>query len=159
QFRQSEVFEVKIPFAENKTLGDVFDLSRAFADKVTNLLEPAPGSPNFDTAQQLASRLAGSLGLDPEGTAAHYHPLPKEPPFHVSFNETRASVEAPINFPFDPGPLQGLSADVTGTVGLEANVATEFVFGIDLSPLAPGTPLADHFFIEDASLSGTVQLR
>jgi hypothetical protein len=159
QFRQSSVFAVPIPFAKNKTLGSVLDFAQAFTDKLTGALESSSGTADFGSAQDLARILATALGLDPTIITPNYDPASNELTFHVSFTDTLASVSVPIDLGGDTvGPVSGIGASLSGTVSLRVSVAFDFVFGIDLSPLGADQTLADHFFIDHASVTGTLNL-
>ena len=161
-FGDSGVFGTRIPFTADKTLGDVVDLGRAFTDQLVALLESPDGTPNYSTVQELTQRLVARLGGDP--SRVHYDAATNLLTFDVTLSESFAPAPAAIGFDVGLDPLGDVSSSSTVSVG--GGVTLDVTFGIDLSPLRPDTtpddPLDDdsltnHFFIQDASLTGSAQ--
>ena len=159
-FGDSGVFGTRIPFTADKTLGDVVDLGRAFTDQLVALLESPDGTPNYSTVQELTQKLVARLGGDP--SKVHYDAATNLLTFDVTLSESFAPAPAAIGFDVGLDPLGNVSSSSTVSVG--GGVTLDVTFGIDLSPLRPDTtpedPLDDdsltnHFFIQDASLTGS----
>ncbi len=157
EFRGASVFASGIPFAEGRTLGDLFDLGAVVNNRLIRPLgSESPGEPSFASAQELADRLATIFGLDASDVAANFDPATRNLTYHVRFSDDLPAVSAPVRFGFDLGALAGLSS--SATVSLGASAGFEFTFGINLTPVAEGQTLADKFFIQDASVNGTATL-
>ena len=67
QFKDTPVFETKIPFTKNTTVGDALDVGTAFAERVLNVLQDENGVPTFTSAQEFADRLQEAFGSDRVG--------------------------------------------------------------------------------------------
>jgi hypothetical protein len=152
-FRQAEVFDTAIPFT-GATLGDVLDFATALDQKVIQPLTGAGGGAGFAGAQQLAETLATALGLDPSFIDAHYDPATHEVKYHVKLGTNLAPRAVPLNFSADLGPLGGVTT--TSQLTLDAGLAADFTFGINLSP-GPLSPQG-RFFIQGATLKGDLSL-
>src|SRR3990170_2745456 len=135
-FRDSSIFDTRIPFTQDKTLGDVLDFATAFADRITDQLEavppgePAgtPKEPNFETIQDLAAKLASSLRSDQSAINANYDAATHELTFRVGFTKPLASLSLPIDLGLDLGALGGITT--SSTLGLDATVSGGLTFGI-----------------------------
>ena len=157
------MFGTHIPFTADKTLGDVVDLGRAFTDQLVGLLESPDGTPNYATVQDLTQRIVARLGGDP--SHVRYDATTNLLTFDVTLSELFAPAPAAIAFDVGLDPLGKISSSSQVNVG--GGVTLDVTFGIDLSPLradtTPDNPLDDdsltnHFFIQDASLTGSAQV-
>jgi hypothetical protein len=162
-FGDAGVFGTHIPFTADKTLGDVVDLGRAFTDQLVGLLESPDGTPNYATVQDLTQRIIARLGGDP--SHVRYDATTNLLTFDVTLSELFAPAPAAIAFDVGLDPLAKISSSSQVNVG--GGVTLDATFGIDLSPLradtTPDNPLDDdsltnHFFIQDASLTGSAQV-
>src|SRR5205085_1728417 len=150
QFRDTSVFQVKVPFT-GLTLGKLLDLRQAFLARVRPLLESSPGTPSFNTAQELAEQLVGLIGGDP--TAVHYDPTTHLLTYRIQFTETFSSPQTDLNFDASLGSVANIQSDTK--LNVSAGVRLNLTFGVDLSPLQPDTTPSDpsdddsvarHFF-------------
>ena len=124
---------------------------------VEKLLD-AEGNPTFHTVQEFAEKLATILGLDPSLIGANYDPATKLLTFHLSFEQALIGVSAPLSLGFDLS--EGLADFNASTdASIDANIAFDFGFGVDLNyDPSGGDDLADYVFIDDASISGSMDL-
>lgn len=155
-FRDSSVFDTRIPFTRGTTLGEVFDVESAFVERVIARLESSPGTPAFSTAQQLAEQLAAGLGIEPSVVDGKYNCLSDELSFHVRLHHEFAAESIPIDFSVHAGTLAELTT--SSTLDLEAEVTLEFDFGIDLSAGLSTDNLTDRFFVDDVAFDGELNL-
>jgi Ca2+-binding RTX toxin-like protein len=132
-FKGSAALSTKLPFT-SKTVGDVLDLEQAFTDKLYKFLEPSPGEAAFNTAQELATKLATTLGLSPSVIGAKYDANTKELTFHIKISDAFAPATLPVDLGLSLGALAGLST--SSTLGVSATAGIEFTFGVKLT--APG---------------------
>ena len=107
QFRDSSVFQKKVPFT-SLTLGGLLDLRQAFLARVRSLLESSPGQASFSTAQELAQQLVGLLGGDP--SAVRYDPASHLLTYAVQFTHVFESSETPIAFGANLGRVAGIES-------------------------------------------------
>ena len=124
-------------------------------DKFADLLADPndPNVPAFTDAQSLADLLAATLGLDPSVIQANYDGEANELTYHVSLSDSFATADVPVDLGIDLSPVGSLSTSSTFKLG--ATAGADFTFGFNLNDLAEGESLADHFFIENATLSGS----
>ncbi|MBL8533161.1 MAG: hypothetical protein JNL33_04830, partial [Betaproteobacteria bacterium] len=133
---------------------DLDDTSAATG--VAKLLD-ASGNPTFTTAQEFAERLASILGLDPSVIGAHYDAATKQLTFHLRIAQTLVDVSSPLELNFDLE--SGLADfDASTNASVDANFTFDFGLGIDLDFDPATEDLADHVYIEDAQLNGTLNL-
>jgi Ca2+-binding RTX toxin-like protein len=149
--------QIPIPLT-SKTLGDAVDFGAAMTDKFADLLADPndPNAPAFTDAQSLADLLAAKLGLDPSVIQAKYDAEANELTYHVSLSDSFATADVPLNLGIDLSPVGSLTT--SSTFKLAATAGADFTFGFNLNGLAESESLADHFFIENATLSGSANL-
>ncbi|HEX7094893.1 MAG TPA: hypothetical protein VF183_03360, partial [Acidimicrobiales bacterium] len=118
----------------------------------------ADSNPTFSTVQEFAEKLATILGLDPSVIGAHYDAATKLLTFHLNFEQTLLGVSAPLSLGFDLA--EGLADFNASTdASIDANVAFDFGFGVDLNyDPSGGDDLADFVFVDDATISGSMDL-
>ncbi|MCW5625291.1 MAG: LEPR-XLL domain-containing protein, partial [Burkholderiales bacterium] len=151
-------------------LEDVFDFADLVSDTllyddfddadpatgIAKLLD-ADGNPTFTSAQGFAEKLAQILGLDPSAIGANYDAATKLLTFNLRIEQTLVDEAAPLDLAFD---LESGLADFEASTdaSVDASFVFEFGLGIDLDFDPATEDLADHVFIEDASLTGTLNL-
>ena len=157
QFSDSSLFAgVEIPFAQNRTLSDVFDFASAYRNRMLRWLERVDGTTTWNTAQELVARLAEGLGLDPAQIGVNYNPATRDLTYNVRFSHTMQQAVVPINLSAGLGDFANIQSNATVTVNGGVNL--QFAFGVNLTPLAPGESLDDKFFLQNATASGNVAL-
>src|SRR4029077_7764539 len=102
---------------------------------LTGLLVDSSGNPNFSSAQELVSKMAAALGLDPSIIAANYDSTSHDLTFHVKLDDALDPVNVPIDLGLNLGPLSVTTSGSSITLGADAGF--EFTFGINLSSLQP----------------------
>ncbi len=123
---------------------------------VPKLLD-ADGQPTFTTVQEFAEKLAEILGLDPSVIGANYDPVSKLLTFNLSVSEVLVGVSAPLSLDFDLAEgLADFNASTNASV--DATVAFDFGFGVDLNYDPATDDLTNFVFIDDASISGSLDL-
>ncbi|WP_428938046.1 hypothetical protein [Fontivita pretiosa] len=150
----SPVFDVPIPFT-SKSLGEAIDFAASATTKLTDPLVDSSGQPNFTSAQDLAVRLAVALGLDPSTINLRYDPATKDLTYRVSFAHAFSGTAA-INLGTSLAPVAELG--FSSQFDLEARAGADFTFGVNLTPLQGEQTLGDKFFIQNATLAGSVNL-
>ncbi|MFN0038401.1 MAG: LEPR-XLL domain-containing protein, partial [Burkholderiales bacterium] len=116
------------------------------------------GAPNFNTVQEFAAKLAQILGLSPTAIGANYDASTKLLTFNLNLHQVLVDIAAPLELGFD---LEEGLADFRANVDASINAELDFslVFGVDLN-FNPGNgdSLEDFVFIDDAQLSGSIDL-
>ncbi len=134
QFKDTPVFDTKIPFTKNTTVGDALDLGTAFAEKVLHVLVDDEGVPTFTSAQTFASRLQEALGSSAK----------------VDYDAERNSVLIDLDFGYSPDALKTelgfdvnlgnfVEFDTSTELALSAGIDVDLDLGIDLNPLSEVT--------------------
>ena len=145
-------------------IDDMLDFTQFVHDKllydsvnhVDKLLD-VDSNPTFHTVQEFAERLATILGLDPSVIGANYDPATKLLTFHLSFDQALTGVSAPLSLGFDLS--EGLADFHASTdASIDADISFNFGFGVDLNYDPSTDDLADYTFIDDASISGSMDL-
>ncbi len=159
--------ELTVPFVQDLTTKQLFDLATAFQDgalrPVTVSIEEASsdptltfGDPRFATAQELAAQLDMTL-LD-----YNYDSASDELTYTFSFHPTIRSLIRTLDL--DPAEFDLLFPespflDLTTTSVINATIGAhfDFTFAIDLAKAA-GPPANDDFFLVDTHVGGFVDL-
>ncbi len=135
----SSVFGQDVPFAGlnpagsgNTQIKDLLDFSTALKEVVNNFLEAAPGVPDFNNAQEFATRLSTLLGLTPSAISAGYNTSTNQLTFFFRLEHTFANLTTPLNLNLNLAPLGGLNT--TSTLEAGADGRLQFTLGFDLSP-------------------------
>jgi hypothetical protein len=153
----SSPLSLPLPFAQDWTVGDLFDFGQLFADDISSGLQSAPGKPAFATAQALGNLLARLLNLDPSVISANFDAAGQDLSYHVQLTESLPTESVPVAYNVAFG--QGLaSASVSGMVNFHAMVTLQFTVGINLTPQGMGQSLADKLYVQGASASGTLTM-
>ena len=132
QFRQTDLFQTKLPFAGDKTIGELLDF-KAGLSKILDGLQLDKLIPSFSTLQELVVDLDGILGLPAGTTKVGYDLATQSFTFGLNFKTTLAEVSLPFDLGTKLGPLVELTTD--GQAKLSADLALNFVLGIDTRPL------------------------
>ena len=139
----SAVFQREIPLTGGHTLGDVLDLGEAYFEEVTSAAgsDASDGGPLFATAQGLASLIADNL---------HYVDDPATGPtllFDIVSRHSFDTITYPLDFNISLGDLTGITVSPGSEVGIEADVAMNVSFGVQLRK-----PGADFLLTESTLL-------
>ncbi|MCT7991818.1 proprotein convertase P-domain-containing protein [Laspinema olomoucense] len=127
----TEVLNLPIPFAENKTLGELLGLADGLETSLINRLVDQQNNFTFDSVQSLAVKLAEVLPLDIQQIDANFDPNTQELRFNIKIDPQLSGIDVPMGFDLDLGELGGFETDTT--VKLTPDFGVEFTFGIDLS--------------------------
>ena len=154
QYRNKPVFATQIPFTHGTTLGQVLDYADAFRHKATALLAAADGTASFTTVQDLAVKLAGSLGVDLSALKLQYDSAAKSLLYHVHFSQSLAPQALPVDFSVHAGAVADFTT--SSLLAVTPQVEVGFDAGLDLSSLVTADNLTQAFFISNAQLDGSV---
>ena len=144
RFRADPVFTRPVPFAQGKTLGDVF----GFLDVAGSRL----GRLSFNTVQELTVRLARDFGLSDSAFRPHYDAARQELTFRINLTQP-FSMRTPLGFNVALRELSGMEA--TAEVLLTGEVTLNFTFGVRLGGQEP---LNQRLFVRDLSARGDVRV-
>ena len=150
----SNAFGLDVAFVKN-ALDKILDVADAVNRKLIDpLTSGVSGTASFPTAQELVVQLASKLGVDIQGFGVTY--ANGELTFDVNVTQTVASFQDMLEFGFDMAEgIAGL--DVSTNASFSGDVTIDLTFGLDLADLADGAPIAETFFISDASIAGTAE--
>ncbi|MEB3829160.1 proprotein convertase P-domain-containing protein [Phormidium sp. CCY1219] len=139
----ADAFNIPMPFAENKTLGDMLGLADGMERNLINRLLNEKNEFTFDSVQKLAVKLAENLPLDIQEIGASFDKETQELRFKLNIDSQLlelddkseivpvSSNDVPIDFDLELGELGGFETDAE--VKLTPDFGVEFTFGIDLS--------------------------
>ncbi|MEX2188872.1 MAG: right-handed parallel beta-helix repeat-containing protein [Pirellulales bacterium] len=158
-FSQSAVMATPIPLTGGTTLGDVVAWGETFAARIVSPLKSLTSTPLFDTAEELANRLAEALGLDIAAIDADYNCFTDELTYKLNLSDVLQPIDVPIDFDLELGSVGLLSTSSTLRVTGSADI--ELTLGFKLSPLvavvtAAGTAPSDGVLSSDAHFALTV---
>ncbi|HET9132150.1 MAG TPA: hypothetical protein VFO86_14440, partial [Terriglobia bacterium] len=148
-----DIFDTDFPFVSDN-LDNLISLVNTFQTKVLDrITDPIGGGASTPTLQQLATKLASSLGIDLADLGLSYgknsttgdRELTYSPKFDLSFEASR-------NFDFGLGADSGAKVDVNATADLK------LTFGVDVDGLLALQNPLDFFFIRGPDFNGTLDV-
>ena len=152
----ASTFDVNIPF-----LSSALDVLVGFLDDfdqqvIQPLTGPVGGQASFPSAQNLAARLAQSLGVDPAALGLDFDAASGELTYHLHLAKDFSASEplgAGIDFGNGLGGLEfGTDASIDGSFALDVD------FGLDIGAIASAADPLDWFFIRDPHASATLDV-
>jgi len=148
----SNAFGLDVAFVKN-ALDEILDVADAVNRKLIDpLTSGVSGTASFPTAQELVVQLASKLGVDIQGFGVRYDN--GELTFDVNVTHAIASFQEVLEFGFDMA--EGIAdLNVSADTSFSGDVTVDLTFGLDLADFADGVPIAETFFIKDASITGT----
>jgi Ca2+-binding RTX toxin-like protein len=174
-FQTLDPLKFDVPFVSGESVSALDDFGTVFGTKLlsdavgTGLkqqVKPAdsngqgevlPDTPNFQSAQELATRLASALGLSAATIAADYNAATSELTYHLKLTTSaNESAGLKVDVP-DAGALHGVTS--TSVPSLTEAGTLDFTFGINLSPLSgQNDSLERHLFVKNGALKGDVTM-
>ena len=141
----------KIPFLQNRTVDNLFPLDAIFASRVLNSSTSSDGLPNYQTVQELLSRLGNVMTVTAQLA-------PQSGLFRLKLD-----IEALVSTFYDTlsfdlptlamAPLYGVTTSDGATSEAYADVTTDLV--IDLRAAADESA-DDHYYLENSDFGGRV---
>ncbi len=152
----ADTLNVDIPF-----LSDAFDQVVGFIDAfntqvIQPLTSPVSGGASFSSVQNLATRLAHGLGIDPAALGLDFDAVSKELTYHLHLAKD-FSTSAPLGTAVDFGNgLGGLEFGTDASIG--GSFALDLDFGVDIGAIASAADPLDWFFIRDPHAVATLDV-
>ncbi|HKI64387.1 MAG TPA: OmpA family protein, partial [Burkholderiales bacterium] len=152
----ADTLNIDIPF-----LSDAFDQIVGFVDDFNSrviqpLTSPVSGGASFSSVQNLATRLASSLGVDPAALGLDFDAVSKELTYHLQLAKD-FSVSQPLGSAIDFGNgLGGLEFSTDASV--DGSFTLDVDFGLDLGAIASAADPGEWFFIRDPHAVATLDV-
>jgi len=131
---ETTLLDGPLPFAAEHTFGDLLSVGQAIRTELLEPLQATEGVLPFQTAQELAAKLAEILGIPVANTQLNYDEALRELSYRISFEHAFDPVTLPIDFNFDLEPLASLSS--TSTVRAAPVLTAGMTFGVSLMPFS-----------------------